>query len=234
MRIIEFIQGYQRHQELNPKLWQGQTLDPKIKQSLLRIARAFEEFVDIGVPVVDVLITGGQVSYHYTEQSDLDLHLVIDYDRVECDQEVAELLDSKRLLFKQQHQIDLRGIPVEPGTEDLNNPSVSAAYSIVKDQWIRKPKNYGDQINDQEIKKQSLQWSKIIKAVLGQNDPETARKCLKLLRKYRKIGLKTSGEYGEANLVYKTLRNQGLVKDLADRVNQNLDRDLSVKEKGPR
>ncbi len=227
MRIIEFIQGYQRHDELNPKLWKGQELDPKVKDALLDIARAFEEFIDLRVPVVDVLITGGQVSYHYTEHSDLDLHLVIDYDQVDCDQEVAELLDSKRLLFKQQHSIQIRGIPVEPGTEDLNNPSVSAAYSLVKDQWIRQPKNHGGQIDDIKIKKQSLQWSKIIRSVLGQNDPEMAKKCLKLLRKYRKIGLKHSGEYGVENLVYKTLRNQGLVAKLADRVNSNLDKQLS-------
>lgn len=234
MRIIEFIQGYQRHDQLNPKLWQGDQLDPRVKESLVKIARAFEEFIDLEVPVADILITGGQVSYHYTEQSDLDLHLVIDYDRVECDQEVQELLDSKRLLFKQQHQITIRGIPVEPGTEDLNNPSVSAAYSIVKDRWIRQPKNHSDRIDDESVEKQSLQWVKIIRSVLGQNDPETAKKCLKLLRKYRKIGLKNSGEYGVENLVYKTLRNQGLVQKLADRVNQNLDQQLSVKEKGPR
>lgn len=227
MRIIEFIQGYERHNELNPKLWKGNSLDPKIKAALLDIAGAFEEFIDIQVPVVDVLITGGQVSYHYTEHSDLDLHLVIDYSQVKCDQEVGELLDSKRLLFKQQHSIDLRGIPVEPGTEDLNNPSVSAAYSIVKDQWLRQPKNYGSQINDQQIKKHTLQWVKIIKAVLSKNDSETAKKCLNLLRKYRKTGLKQTGEYGVENLVYKTLRNQGMVQMLADRVNSNLDKELS-------
>ncbi len=227
MRIIEFIQGYQRHDELNPKLWSGNELDPKVKDALLDIAQAFEEFIDLRVPIVDILITGGQVSYHYTEQSDLDLHLVIDYDQVDCDQEVSELLDSKRLLFKQQHKIEIRGIPVEPGTEDLNKPSVSAAYSILKDQWIRQPKNHGGQIDDENIKKQSLQWSKIIKAVLGQNDLETAKKVLKLLRKYRKIGLKQTGEYGVENLVYKTLRNQGLVQKLSDQVNSNLDKKLS-------
>lgn len=227
MRIIEFIQGYERHDKLNPKLWKGQNLDPQIRDTLLDIAQEFEQFIDLEVPVVDVLITGGQVSYHYTGQSDLDLHLVIDYDQIQCDQEVAELLDSKRLLFKQQHKINIKGIPVEPGTEDLNQPSVSAAYSLVKNQWIRKPKNYGDKIDDKSVKKQSLQWTKIIKAVLGQNDPETAEKCLKLLRKYRKIGLKMTGEYGTENLTYKTLRNQGLVQKLADRVADNLDKKLS-------
>lgn len=227
MRINEFIQGWQHHNELNPKLWKGRDLDPEIKSALLDIAKEFEQFIDLRVPVVDVLITGGQVSYHYTDQSDLDLHLVIDYDQVECDQEVAELLDSKRLLFKQQHKITVRGIPVEPGTEDLNQPSVSAAYSLTKDQWIREPKNYGDKIDSLQIKKQSIHWSKIIRSVLDENDPEKAKKCLKILRKYRKLGLKNSGEYGTENLVYKTLRNQGLVQKLADRVAQDLDKKLS-------
>jgi hypothetical protein len=104
MRMIEFIKGYDNHDQLNPKIWDGEQLRPEVKIKLLQIAEKFREFIDIDVPVIDVQITGGQVTYHYTEHSDLDLHLIIDYSKIKCDQEVAELLDTKRLLFKQRHK----------------------------------------------------------------------------------------------------------------------------------
>lgn len=228
MRMIEFIQGFEEHSQLNPKIWNGNQLRDDVKVALLRIAQEFVEFIDVSVEVIDVLVTGGQVSYHYTKYSDLDLHLVIDYDAVECDQEVAELLDAKRLLFKEQHKIEIHGIPVEPGTEDAKRPSVSAAYSLKSDSWIRTPVNHSGRINAKEVQKQAEYWAKIIRSVLNQNEPEMAKKTLKLLRKYRKMGLKVTGEYGPENLAYKALRNQNLIKKLADRVNQDTDRSLSL------
>lgn len=224
MRIFEFT----GHQQLNPLLWQDQQLKPGIRDALRAIADEFIKFVDLSVPVVDILITGGQASYHYNQYSDLDLHIVIDYDQVECDEEVGELLDTKRLLFKHQHSITVMGIPVEPGTEDLNNPSVSAAYSIESQQWIRVPKNHSDEIDVDSVNQQVDYWVGIIRGVLAQNQPELAEKVLKLLRKYRKMGLKTTGEYGAENLAYKVLRNQQWVTQLADRVAQNTDQSLSL------
>jgi hypothetical protein len=228
MRILEFIKGYEEHDRLNPKLWDGEQLRPEVKSTLLKVADKFQEFIDLDVPVLDIHITGGQVTYHYTEKSDLDLHLIIDYDKIDCDREVEELLDSKRLLFKEKYHINIRGIPVEPGTEDQNRPTVSSAWSLKTDSWVREPKNYSGKINTEEVEKQSIQWQKIIRSVLNQNDPETAQKVLKLLRKYRKIGLKQTGEYGVENLVYKTLRNTGTLEQLVKYVERSVSSDLSI------
>jgi hypothetical protein len=228
MRILEFIKGYEEHDRLNPKLWDGEQLRPEVKSTLLKVADKFREFIDLDVPVLDIHITGGQVTYHYTEKSDLDLHLIIDYDKIDCDREVEELLDSKRLLFKEKYHINIRGIPVEPGTEDQNRPTVSSAWSLKTDSWVREPKNYSGKINTEEVEKQSIQWQKIIRSVLNQNDPETAQKVLKLLRKYRKIGLKQTGEYGVENLVYKTLRNTGTLEQLVKYVERSVSSDLSI------
>jgi hypothetical protein len=228
MHIVEFIKGFDEHQKLNPKLWDGDDLKPEVKEALINIAQVFKDFIDIDVPVIDLQITGGQVTYHYTEHSDLDLHLILDYDQIECDQEVKELLDSKRLLFKQKHNINIYGIPVEPGTENVKEPTVSSAWSLKTDSWIRQPKNYSGKIDHKEIKKQSLQWMKIIDGVLTQNDLIMAQKVLKILRKYRKLGLKQTGEYGVENLVYKTLRNNKTLEKLVNFVDSKSDQNLSI------
>jgi len=226
--MIEFIKGYDNHDQLNPKIWDGEQLRPEVKIKLLQIAEKFREFIDIDVPVIDVQITGGQVTYHYTEHSDLDLHLIIDYSKIKCDQEVAELLDTKRLLFKQRHNISIHGIPVEPGTEDINRPTVSSAWSLGKDSWIREPKNHSAHIDEKEVQKQYEYWDNLIRSVLGQNDIEMAQKLLKLLRKYRKMGLKQTGEYGVENLVYKSLRNSKSLEKLVSYIDQTFDKNLSI------
>jgi hypothetical protein len=226
--MIEFTKGYEEHDQLNPKLWDGDQLRPEVKIKLLQIADKFREFIDLDIPVLDIHITGGQVTYHYTEQSDLDLHLIVDYGKIQCDQEVEELLDTKRLLFKEKFQINIRGIPVEPGTEDVNRPTVSSAWSLKTDSWIREPKNYSGKIDHENIKKQYEYWDKLIGSVLEQNDIKSAQKVLKLLRKYRKSGLKHSGEYGVENLVYKSLRNSRVLAKLVNFVDSGDTQDLSI------
>ena len=226
--MIEFTRGYEEHDQLNPKLWDGDQLRPEVKIKLLQIADKFKEFVDLDIPVLDIHITGGQVTYHYTEQSDLDLHLIVDYSKIQCDQEVEELLDTKRLLFKEKYQINIRGIPIEPGTEDINRPTVSSAWSLKTNSWVREPKNYSGKIDHENIKKQYKYWDKLIGSVLDQNDLKSAQKVLKLLRKYRKSGLKHSGEYGVENLVYKSLRNSRVLAKLVNFIDSGDTRDLSI------
>jgi hypothetical protein len=226
--MIEFTKGYEEHDQLNPKLWDDNQLRPEVKIKLLQIADKFREFIDLDIPVLDIHITGGQVTYHYTDQSDLDLHLIVDYSKIQCDQEVEELLDTKRLLFKEKFQINIRGIPVEPGTEDINRPTVSSAWSLKTDSWIREPKNYSGKIDHENVKTQYKYWDKLIGSVLEQNDLKSAQKVLKLLRKYRKSGLKHSGEYGVENLVYKSLRNSRVLAKLVNFIDSGDTRDLSI------
>jgi hypothetical protein len=68
--------------------------------------------------VEDITITGGQVSYYYTDKSDLDLHLIVDMNNTTCDREAAELFDTKRLLYAEEHNIEVYGIPVGLYVED--------------------------------------------------------------------------------------------------------------------
>jgi len=228
MKILDFNLGFEPHQTLNPKLWKNFKLQPDTESALIKIARDFKKFIDVPFDVVDVRITGGQVSYFYTEYSDLDLHLIADFSSVKCDREAAELFDAKRLLYKAKYDITVHGIPVELYVEDLNHPAVSASYSIQTRSWITRPKLDLGPFDIDEIQRLSNVWGEIIRHSLRSKNIETARKTLDLLRKFRHLGLKTSGEYSTANLVYKTLRNSDLIKNLQNYIDQEHDRSLSV------
>jgi ribosomal protein L35AE/L33A len=175
------------------------------------------------------VLTGSQLGYYYTKHSDLDLHIIVDFNTVDCDREAAELFDTKRLLYKKQYDISIRGVPVEVYIEDSNFPAVSATYSLGDDGWRVKPDSQPQEIDTEEIVRMSKIWSTVIGKAIESNDLETGRKVLKMLRNYRKLGLKHSGEYGIENLVYKTLRNSKIIEKLMKMIGDLHDQSLSIK-----
>jgi len=228
MAILDFNLGFETHSTLNPRLWRNNELDKDVESALIKIAQDFKKFIDVPFDVVDVRITGGQVSYFYTEHSDLDLHLIADFSSVRCDREAAELFDAKRLLYKEKYSITVKGIPVELYVEDLDHPAVSAAYSIQTRSWITQPKKDLGPFDIDEIERLSNVWGEIIQHSLRLKNIKTARKTLDLLRKFRHLGLKIHGEYSTANLVYKTLRNSDLIKKLQNFIDTEHENNLSV------
>jgi hypothetical protein len=85
MRILEFNLGFEEHDSINPLLWQGDELRPEVNLALLKIAKDFIEYIDVPFEVSDLVLTGSQLGYYYTEHSDLDLHIVVDFNTVKCD-----------------------------------------------------------------------------------------------------------------------------------------------------
>ena len=106
---------------------------------------------------------------------------------------------------------------------------MSATYSIGQQQWITKPEQHPAEIDLEEIERMSKVWSTVIGQAIESNDLETGRKTIKMLRNYRKLGLKHSGEYGIPNLVYKTLRNSKIIEKLMHMIGNMHDQSLSVK-----
>lgn len=229
MRILELDLGFEEHNELNPLLWQGEELRPEVKMALLKIARDFVDYVEVPFKVEDLVLTGSQLGYYYTKHSDLDLHIIVDFNTVDCDREAAELFDTKRLLYKKQYDISIHGVPVEVYIEDSNFPAVSATYSLGQGGWRVKPESQPQEINREEIVRMSKIWQTVIGKAIESNDLETGRKVLKMLRNYRKLGLKQTGEYGIENLVYKTLRNSKIIEKLMKMIGDLHDQSLSIK-----
>lgn len=229
MHLLELNLGFEQHTTLNPLLWRNDSLIPEVKSALLNITQDFVEYVDVPFTIKDIIITGSQVGYYYTKHSDLDLHLIVDFNDVNCDKEAAELFDTKRLLYKKQYDISIHGVPVEVYIEDLNFPAVSATYSLSKGGWKIKPDSQPQEIDTEEIVRMSKIWRTVIGKAIESNDLKIGRKVLKLLRNYRKLGLKHSGEYGIENLVYKTLRNSKIIEKLMKMIGDLHDQSLSIK-----
>lgn len=234
MLIREFIehQPVEIHNELNPKLWsKQQKLLPEVRERLLKIAKDFIDYIDVPFKVVDIIVAGSNASLTYTKNSDLDLHIIADYASLgPCDQEAAELFDTKRHLYKKAYDIDIRGIPVELYIEDHDHPAVSNSYSVQKNQWIKSPSLEVPDYNDQDLTHWENLWKKLIKIAIKKRNLAACRAVLTVLRQYRKQGLKSKqGEFSTPNLVYKSLRNQGILGKLSELIDTLHAEQLSLK-----
>jgi hypothetical protein len=229
MNNNDYAEPIGQHTELNPRLWEGDRLKSSVRGALLRIAEDFLDFVDVPVEVIDIVLAGGNANVNYSEHSDIDLHIIADYDQVSCDREVAELFDTKRLLYKRDYDISVFAIPVELYIEDSRTPAVSASYSILKEAWIKKPSGHVPEYDEAEVRRMVDVWHHVIRGAILSGELSTARSTMSLLRSYRKKGLKTSdGEFSVANLVYKSLRNDHTVEGLMTLINHLHDQDLSL------
>lgn len=230
MNFNEFAPPVERNTVLNPKIWDSNRMKSEVRGALLRIAEDFKNFLDVPVRVLDVVITGGNANYNYTAKSDIDLHLIADFSEISCDREVEELFDTKRLLYKRDHEIEIQGIPVELYVENHDMPAVSAGvYSILHGEWIREPSANQPDYDEKEVKRMVSIWHAILQHATQTGDLQTCRNSVKLLRTYRKKGLSHSGEFSVPNLVYKSLRNDDTIKGITVLIDRLHDQSLSLK-----
>ena len=232
MKLTQISPAIELHDSLNPKIWTGENLRPEVRAALIKIAESFQQFVDVPFEVEDIIVTGSNANYTYTEHSDLDLHLIVDLDRVECAREAEELFDTKRLLFKREHAITIRDIPVEIYVENANEPVKGAVYSLSQNSWIKPPEQQDQpDVDFDAVVRMTRIWGRLIQRAVIHADLATCERLMTLLRQYRRMGLNTpAGEFSKGNLVYKSLRNSGSVEALAVMLDRLHDQQLSISQ----
>ena len=121
------------HNTLNDKIWENEQLKPEVSMKLHEIADAFIEFLELSEDaVVDVVLTGSMCSYNYTQYSDIDLHLKVDFDKVHEDCPIVKgYLWQAKSSFNKNHDISIYGIPVEVYAEGTEEDTVhNGLYSL--------------------------------------------------------------------------------------------------------
>lgn len=216
------------NRRLNPKIWDGDTLDPAVAAKLKEIAQAFEEFIGIDLNVVDYTITGSNANYTWTEHSDLDLHLIVSG---EVNDSARELFNAKKALWGEQHNITIKGLPVEcyvQGQEEEHHST--GVYSIANNQWLVEPKKIKPEVDDSAVEAKKDSVIHDIESALLSKDLNQLRKVKEKITKMRKAGLARAGEWSVENLVFKILRNLGLIDEIADKIRELEDQELSLEQ----
>jgi hypothetical protein len=222
---------------LNPVVWDDEKLKKEVRKKFLEIAKFWANYALIPDKAIkDIVITGGNANYNYTEYSDLDLHLIVNKDQIaDCkDKILDEFLMNKKALWGLTHDIKIYGIPVEIYAQDISEkPGKSqGVYSVKNDKWVQKPVKEKVDLNDPLIQKKVSILAHNINYFIDSktNDYATLERFKEKLKNMRSSAIKKGGEFSIENIVFKELRNRKLLDKFTTYILSVEDKNLSLKK----
>lgn len=247
MGLNDILNSFRIKDELNTYIWTngedgGYTMKPKVRNKMLQIANDFIESFNIPVVVSDIIMTGSLANYNWSEFSDIDIHIIVDFDQFEDDKKEVyeELFYLKKSIYNKNHNITIYSFDVElyvENEQEIKDVKSIGKFSILSNEWIEEPSKEKVDIDYNRIQQKSKKWMKgidILIDTIEDEDYDTATKLIdkynNKLRKYRVSGLKSDGEYSDENLVFKTLRRNGYLEKLRNLKNELSDKYLTLKE----
>lgn len=235
--IKEMKLTLQYHNELNSKLWNKNILKPEVRTKLLNFAYAWAEFAKIDKSLIqDVIMTGGNANYNYTPQSDIDVHLIVDREKISnCGGEralVDEYLQDKKVLWTLTHNIKIYGYDIEPYAQDPTDsyPQNQGIYSLVRNVWVQTPtKTDYDFTNDIGVKRKVSFYTRMIDSMIkSKMDAQAFGELKTKIRGMRGAAIAKGGEFSFENLVFKELRNRGYLEKMNKYEKSIKDKELSL------
>jgi len=232
-----FNEGGPLHEVLNPKLWDSNmNLLPEVKEKIEKIVKTFNEYLnqwkkDIHFQVLDVNLVGSNASFNYSDQSDLDVSVVISFDSLGTTDEIADdYFHCKKNDFNETYHPTIRGIPVELYVSDVKSANISnGVFSVTYNKWIKKPAKI-DPPKNVDVSEYTDEVEAAINKTIETNDLEKLNKLMSSIYLMRRNSLIVNGEYGRGNLIYKDLRNRGALDKIHDAIINCTSKDLSISE----
>lgn len=226
------------HNKLNPKLWDKDQLKSVVIKKLEKIADDYRMFLGIpNLKVKDVIVSGSNANFNWTEASDIDLHLVVDFTKLK------EIIDSNMLanynkfakkVYNDMHDIRIYGFKVELYLQDITErvPKDQGTYSIMNKKWVHHPTSKHLTINDGVIKKKIKDYTDRINQLHKHGSKNSLHQVEQLrdeITQMRGHGLSQTGEFSVENIVFKALRSRGYIDKLSNLEKRLVDRELSLR-----
>ena len=134
-------------------------------------------------------------------------------------------------MWNEQNDIKIKGFDVEIYVQDIDEEhSSTGVYSILNNEWIVEPSLKKENIDTNQILNKGEYFAKKIDTLINDfnSGEDVTKQILDLrdkLKKFRKSGLTSGGEYSYENLTFKLLRRNGYIEKLMD-----LKKDVSNKK----
>jgi hypothetical protein len=227
--LEEFSAKLEYHNVLNKSLYDKYTLKSQVKDKLIQIANLFRDDCNISTElVIDYYLVGGNANYNYTHQSDIDIHIIIDFNKINSGTiDLVDYFKSKKELWADNHTITIAGYNVELYVQDINAtmPINQGCYSLVQDKFIITPKKVKVDYDDPKLQEKVESF---IYKIDNANTILVLSHIKEKLKNLRTIGLHKGGEFSTENLVFKSLRNLGYIEKLQYKYKTLRDKKLSL------
>ena len=176
----KILNSFSVQETLNPKVWenpenpQKAKMIPKVKKALMRIAEEFIDYLGEDVFVEDIVLTGSLANFNWSEFSDFDLHIIVDFEQYEDESDLyKELYNLKKQVFNDKHNIKIFGYDVELYAQDSEEPHfATGVYSVMNDEWVTKPKKVDIEIDRNVLEKKIKNWTEKIDKVVDSEQSE--------------------------------------------------------------
>lgn len=207
------------------------TMHEDIRKNLLKISDDFIESLTVEFFIHDIVLTGSLANYNWSNYSDVDLHILIDFKETDYNLDLLkEFFDAKKNVWNEKHNITIKGYDVELYIQDVDEEHVSSGvYSILNNEWIVEPNKVKSNIDDKMILQKSEEYMKKIDLLIKKKGPiESIDGLRKKLKEFRQSGLESGGEYSYENLTFKLLRRNGYIEKLLKLKTTLVDKKLSI------
>ena len=233
------LKSFDVNDELEPTIWQDDKLNPEVRENLLKIAKDFLTDLPFDIEPEDITLTGSLANYNWSKYSDIDLHIVVPFSKIDENIElVRQFFRNLQANWNAKHDIRMMDYEVEIYFQDSEEPHISTGlYSILNDEWLTKPKKENISLDYANMEKKARDISERISKIEKMMDDEDLDTVLDAIdrlrakiRNMRKTGLESTGEYSVENLAFKVLRRSKELDRLADLKAKAYDEALSLPE----
>ena len=233
----QIVKSFETKETLSDQIFEERkghfVMRDEIKKRLLEVSNDFIESLGVEFFIHDIVLTGSLANYNWSQYSDVDLHILIDFEESKYEMDILkEFFDAKKNVWNEKHDIKIKGYDVEVYVQDVNEEHISSGvYSILHNKWIIEPEKDKPNIDDRKILEKGEEFGKKIDH-LTKNPKDITIDQLEDLRKkikeFRQSGLESGGEYSYENLTFKLLRRNGYIQKLLRLKTQLTDKKLSI------
>lgn len=238
---VEIIKSFYSKDSLSDVIFEktngSYKMIPAIRERLLIIADNFIEFLNTNFFIHDVILTGSLANYNWSNYSDIDLHIIIDYEESGHNVDLLkEFFNAKKGVWNALHDIKIKKYEVEIYVQDISEEHISSGvYSVLNNKWIVEPQKEKKTIDDRKILEKGEEYAKIIddltsKKEDGESIKDDIDDIKSKIKRFRQSGLADGGEYSYENLTFKLLRRNGYIKKLLDLKKDVTDKIFSINE----
>ena len=219
------LKSFEVNDTLEPEVWENEKLIPEVREALLKIVNDFLIDLPFDLEPEDITLTGSLANYNWSRYSDIDLHIVLNFETVDENIDlVRELFRNLQVNWNTRHDIYMKGYEVEIYFQDSQEPHLSTGiYSIQNDDWLVKSEKESVSIDYANIEKKAediVDRISHIERMMADEEGDTILDAIDRLktkiRNMRQTGLEGAGQYSVENLAFKVLRRSEELKRLSD------------------
>jgi hypothetical protein len=212
-------------------------INPDVSERLIKIATSILDSMDIDIKVKDIILTGSIVGYNWHDLSDIDLHIVLDYIKIDKNFAlVKRMLDQSRINWNKTHDIFIADKEVELYYQDMNETHQSnGIWSLLQNKWLAVPVHLEMDVDLNAVEKKAEAIAMSIEHIEDmisdgkyKEANDYASKLKKKISRMRKSGLVEEGIYSPENLAFKMLRNANWLGRLSNAKIDSYDKMMSL------